>query len=85
MPRPHKPVEVLELTGTYRPDRHARLRGAPKSDRGIGEPPACLAPDEAAAWREFCRDAPAGVLTSGDRWALEQVARLHAKSRAPEA
>ena len=81
MPMPRKPLEVLELSGTYRADRHARLRGAPKSERGIGDPPACLAPDEAGCWREFVSNAPAGVLTAGDRWALEALARLHAKSR----
>ncbi len=83
MPTPRKPVELLELAGTFRPDRHARLRGAPKSDRGIGDPPACLGPDEAAAWREFVSNAPAGVLTSGDRVALECLAVLIAKARRP--
>ena len=81
MPRPPKPVEMLDLSGTFRPDRHARLRGAPKSARGIGDPPACLAPDEAGCWAEFVGNAPEGVLTSGDRIALEALARLHAKSR----
>ena len=78
MPRPPKPVELLEQSGA---DRHARRRAAPKSPHPIGDPPACLAPDEAACWREFCRDASAGVLTSADRWALEALARLMAKSR----
>ena len=85
MARPREPTELLILTGGYRPDRHARRRSAPKSERPIGEPPGHLAPDEAAAWREFCRDAPAGVLTSGDRWAVELVARLVAKGRRPGA
>ncbi len=84
MARPRKPTELLVLTGGYRPDRHGQRRHAPKSDRGIGEPPACLAPDEAACWREFVSNAPAGVLTAGDRWALEALVRLHAKSRRPE-
>jgi hypothetical protein len=84
MARPRKPLELLELTGTFRPDRHARRRAAPKSDRGIGAPPPCLAPDEAACWREFVADAPTGVLTSADRTALEALARLIAKGRRPE-
>ncbi len=84
MARPAKPLELLELSGAYRPDRHARRRAAPKSPHPIGDPPAHLAPDEAAAWREFCRDAPAGVLTSADRVALEMLARLIAKGRRPE-
>ena len=40
-----------------------------------------LAPDEAAAWREFVRDAVPGVLTDSDRMALEALARLLARSR----
>ncbi len=43
-----------------------------------------MAEDERACWREFVSHAPAGVLTAGDRWALECLARLHAKSRRPE-
>ncbi len=81
MPRPRKPLELFELSGAYRPDRQGQRRAAPKSPRPIGEPPACLAADEAACWAEFVSNAPAGVLTSGDRWALEAVARLMAKSR----
>jgi hypothetical protein len=81
MPTPRKPVEVLELSGGYRADRHARRRAAPKSPHPIGEPPPSLQADEADCWREFCRDAPAGVLTSGDRWTLEATCRLVAKSR----
>jgi hypothetical protein len=81
MPYPRKPVELHELSGTFRADRHGRRRAAPKSDRPIGDPPPSLQADEAACWSEFVSDAPAGVLTSGDRWALEALARLHAKSR----
>jgi hypothetical protein len=76
VPRPRKPLEMLELTGHYRSDRHSQRRHAPKSDRPIGDPPACLAPDGAACWREFVGNAPAGVLTSGDRVALEVLSRL---------
>ncbi len=83
MPRPRKPLELLELTGGYRPDRHGQRRAAPKSERPIGDPPPHLAPDEREAWREFVADAPAGVLTSGDRLALECLARLVAKGRRP--
>jgi phage terminase small subunit len=81
MPRPHKPIELLTLDGGYRADRHGQRRAAPKSPHPIGDPPACLAPDEAAAWREFVRDLPPGVLTSGDRVALEATARLVGRSR----
>ncbi len=78
MPRPPKPVEMLELTGTF---RHGQRRQAPRSECGFGDPPACLAPDEPGCWAEFVANAAEGVLTSGDRIALEALARLHAKSR----
>jgi hypothetical protein len=43
MPRPPKPTELLILGGTFRPDRHARRRAAPKSPHPIGDPPGHLA------------------------------------------
>jgi len=82
MPRPRKPVEVLQATGAYRPHRHALRAAAPKSELPIGEPPPSLAPAEAAAWREFVANCPEGVLTAGDRWVLEAACRLMTKSRA---
>jgi hypothetical protein len=81
MPRPRKPLELLELTGGYRADRHGPRLAAPKSGSPIGDPPAHLAPDEAAAWREHVRDAAPGVLTGYDRCALEAACRLVAKAR----
>ena len=81
MPPPRKPTGVLELSGAFEKDPKRRRPPSPKSAEPIGDPLARLAPDEAACWREFCRDAPAGMLTSGDRWALEALARLMAKSR----
>ena len=85
MPAHRKPTELLELSGAFQRNPNRRRPVEPKSPHPIGEPPACLAPDEAGCWREFVSNAPAGVLTAGDRWALEALARLHAKSSAPEA
>ena len=84
MPAYRKPTELLELSGAFEKNPQRRRPIGPKSERPVGDPPPHLAPDEAAAWREFCRDAPAGVLTSGDRWALEATVRLIAKGRRPE-
>src|SRR5215212_10210108 len=85
MPRPRKPTELHILQGTFHATKHGRDRPAgPKSDKPIGNPPPCLGPDEAAAWVEFCRDAPAGLLTSADRAALEATVHLIAKGRRPE-
>ena len=81
MARPCKPTEVLELTGAFLDNPARRRLPGPKSELPIGEPPGYLAPDEAAAWREFVGNAPAGVLTGGDRWILEVAARLMARSR----
>jgi len=76
MPRPRKPVELLTVSGTFRADRHAGRQAAPKAAHPIGTPPFTLAPAEAAAWREFVGNAAPGVLTSGDRWAVELACRL---------
>jgi hypothetical protein len=81
MPAYRKPTELLELSGAFAKNPQRRRPVGPKSDRGIGDPPPHLVPDEAAAWVEFVGNMPANVLTSADRWALELVARLVAKSR----
>jgi hypothetical protein len=81
MARPRKPVELLQLSGTFYACRHRDRLAAPKSGRLIGDPPAHLAADERAAWVEFVGNMPAGVLTGYDRWALEALARLLARSR----
>jgi len=73
--------EVLELTGAFLKDPTRRRLPGPKSGLPIGGPPEHLAPHEAAAWLEFVANAPAGVLTGGDRWVLEIACRLMAKSR----
>ena len=81
MARPPKTGELLTASGTFRADQHAQRAAAPKSDLPIGDPPPSLAPDEVAAWCEFCCNAPTGVLTSGDRWILEAACRLVARGK----
>ncbi len=83
MPAYRKPTELLALSGAFEKNPQRRRPVGPKSPHPIGEPPACLAPDGAATWREFVANAPAGVLTSGDRLALECLACLVAKGRRP--
>ena len=75
-----QPTELLALSGAFEKDPRRRRPLGPKSDRPNGEPPACLVPDEAACWRGFVANASAGVLTSGDRWALERLWCLMAES-----
>jgi hypothetical protein len=77
---PRKPGELHVLHGT-RP-RYDRS-GEPRDLRPLGEPPACLRGVALAAWRDIAATLAPGVLTSGDRFAVEIVARLLAKMRAP--
>jgi hypothetical protein len=81
MPAPRKPTELLELSGAFIANPQRRRPIGPKSTRAIGEPPDIMSADEQACWHEFIANAPAGVLTSGDRMCLELVARLVAKNR----
>lgn len=81
MARPRKPTEILELSGAFVQNPQRRRPIGPKSGRGIGDPPENLQGDEAECWQEFVSNAPAGLLTSNDRWALEHACCLQAKSR----
>src|SRR3712207_7798672 len=67
MPAHRKPTELLQLSGAFEKNPARRRPVGPKSDKPIGDPPTYFAPDEAACWREFVADAPAGVLTGGDQ------------------
>ena len=71
MARLRKPTEVLELAGTFLDNPTRRRLPGPTSELPIGGPPEHVVPHEAAAWREFVANAPAGVLTGGNRWVLE--------------
>ncbi len=83
-----KPTELLALSGAFEKDPQRRRPVGPKSPHPIGDPPACLAPDEAAAWRGFVGDAPlgrgrdaraAGGLGRGPAALLAQVVGLAAR------
>lgn len=74
-------AELLELRGTFDHNPKRRRPIGPKSPEGVGEPPACLTETEAVCWREAVGNAPAGVLTSADRWLVEIAARLMARLR----
>lgn len=81
MPQPRKPTEVLQLRGTFKHNPKRTRDVGPKSAKDVGQPPPYLTEDERACWFEGIENAPAGVLTSGDRWHLEMVSRLMAKFR----
>jgi phage terminase small subunit len=80
MPQPRKPTLLHVIQGTRsRVDRS----GEPRDLRPLGEPPATLRGAALAAWREIAASLAPGVLSAGDRFALEIVARLLAKMRTP--
>lgn len=80
MPMPRKPTLLHVIQGTRtRTDRS----GEPRDLRPLGEPPATLRGVALAAWRDIAATLAPGVLTSGDRFAVEIVARLLAKMRTP--
>ena len=81
MARPRTPTEVLELTGAFRRNPNRKREVGPKSTMGVGQAPEHLSELERSCWDEAIANAPAGVLTSGDRWLVEVASRLMAKFR----
>ena len=71
MVRPRNPIELLELTGALADNLVRRRLPDPKSKPPIGNPLEHLPLAESATWCEFGANAPAGVLTAGDRRVLE--------------
>jgi phage terminase small subunit len=85
MPRPRKPTEVLELSGTFVDQPGRRRPPAPRSPALIGDPPAWMDPEAAGCWQEVVSEAAPGVLTAADRGVVEILAHLRAKTRRCEA
>jgi phage terminase small subunit len=83
--RPRKPTEVLELSSAFVDQPGRRRPLAPRSPHPVGDPPAGMDPEAAGCWREIVGAAPPGVLTAGDRLAVEIAAALIAKFRRGEA
>ena len=80
------PTEIHELNGSFIHNPQRRPKSAPpKSLRALGQPPGYLSEDERALWGEIVENAPAGVLTSGDRHVVETLSLLLAKQRRREA
>ena len=82
MPRPRKPTEILKLAGAFENHPNRRRPVGAKAGEPVGDPPAHLDEAEADVWREFCGNAPPGVLTSGDRISLEMLCLLVVRMRA---
>lgn len=81
MPRPRKPTEALQLSGAFQKNPKRTRAIGPKSEKGLGEPPAYFADDAAVIWAEVQSIVPANVLTSADRFVVELLSRLVAKFR----
>lgn len=76
------PTVVKELRGTLQPCR--TNPDEPKPAEPLGDPPAHLARDEKAVWRELIRITVPGVLTIQDRLIAETLCLLVAKMRRRE-
>lgn len=70
------------LNGAFKHDTKRARPIGPKAHGVLGDPPPILTAAECACWSELAENAPAGVLTSGDRLQVELVARLLARFRA---
>ncbi len=82
MPRPRKPLDVLEATGAVRKDParyRDRQHAPPSSLDGIGDPPERLSLEQQAIWLEIVGNTEPGALLSSDRLILEMVCRLQDK------
>lgn len=80
MAKQRTPTEKLKATGAFKKDPN-RAREDPVTAGPLGSPPSHLTEVEKEAWNEITGYAPVGVLRLSDRIAVEQCARLVAKSR----
>lgn len=81
MGRYRNPRKIAELRGATKKNPQ-RYRGPEvRSDYPLGEPPEYLSEAAKAVWFEIDRDAPDGVLTGADRFALEIASELMAELR----
>lgn len=82
MPQHKKPLNVLQMQGTYRSDRHADRGREPDSGPLDPRPPAELPPLAAAVWAELVRAPVASIWQKSDTAALTIFCKLAAHNRA---
>lgn len=80
MPRTPVPTAVADRTGAAAHDPQ-RFEGALEADGPLGDHPADFTPAQARVWVELVAGAVPGVLTSSDRFIVEQVCMLMAELR----
>lgn len=83
MPRPRTPTPILEATGalTHDSKRYASRTTEPMPTGDLGTPPKHPTTAQKKTWKELAVTAPAGVLTSADRWIVETAVILMTKIR----
>lgn len=81
MARHKLPLQIARLTGAAaaNPQRYRDI--PPVAEGELGDPPEHLSVGAAAVWREIASTAPAGVLATADRVAVELAANLVAEYR----
>ena len=82
MPIPKTPTAILERRGSFDRNPQRRPKAEPKPRGKIGDPPEHFNAAEVDCWNEIIQYSPRGVLTSADRFHLEQAARFLANLRA---
>jgi hypothetical protein len=81
--RPRTPTNILDARGAFKdhPDRKRARANEPIVTAPLGDPPEGLTGDQLGCWKEIVTVAPAGVLRSSDRMAVEEAARILTKIR----
>lgn len=74
MARPRKPVELLKLQGTYKPERHS---GRIEAEGAIGEPPEYLTDQERKAFNDLSEFVVGNVTGKSDTVALALLSILY--------
>lgn len=72
---------IAELTGARAKNPGRYRNEAPAAEGELGDPPPHLSAGAAAVWREIASTAPAGVLATADRVAVELAANLVSEYR----
>lgn len=87
MPAQRKPSSLQERKGAYRKDPQRRRKDPKGKGTLPASPPAHLRLSAALAeiWREVVAALPPAVATGSDRFVVERLVRLLARSRSPRA
>jgi hypothetical protein len=81
-----KSMKVLTMSGAvaHDPQRYRDRTDGPECPNALGAPPAHLSAKQKAIWNELVSQVPEGMLRSPDRFLVEVVCKMMARSRDPE-